>query len=112
VSLVRHLAPRWLALSALLGHGAAAGAQAGLTVPLDCRIGDGQWTPCTMTVQRIGELWWLQVGPQRFEFRSDGRGSTTLGDGAGTIRAVQPVWQGPRALCWDGICAKGELPLD
>jgi len=112
VSPCRRLAPRWLALSALLGHGAAAGAQAGLSVPLHCRIGEGQWTPCTMTVQRIGEHWWLQVGQQRFEFRSDGRGSTTVGDGAGAIRAVQPVWREPRALCWDGICAKGDLPLD
>jgi hypothetical protein len=111
VSLLRRFAP-CLGLAALLGLGAAAGAQAALTVPLECRIGDGQWTACTMTVQRFGEHWWLQVGGQRLEFRSDGRGSTTVSDGAGTKRAVQPVWREPHALCWDGICAKGDLPLD
>ena len=102
----------WLALSALLCQGAAAGAQAALTVPLECRIGTAGWTPCTMTIQRFGEHWWLQVGPQRLEFRSDGRGSITVSDGAGGRRSVQPVWREPRSLCWDGICAKGDLPLD
>ena len=101
-----------MALSALLCHGAAAGAQAALTVPLECRIGTAGWTPCTMTIQRFGEHWWLQVGPQRLEFRSDGRGSITVSDGAGGRRPVQPVWREPRSLCWDGICAKGDLPLD
>jgi hypothetical protein len=111
LSTVARLGP-WLALPALLCHGAAADAQSALNVPLECRIGDGPWSPCTMTIQRIGEHWWLQVGAQRLEFHSDGRGSISLRHGAGSQRAVQPVWREPRALCWDGICAKGDLPLD
>jgi hypothetical protein len=65
-----------------------------------------------MTIQAIGEHWWLQVGQQRLEFRSDGRGGVRLRDQGGLERAVQPVWAADRALCWDGVCAKGELPLD
>ena len=102
----------WLTLGCLLGPGAAAVAQAALTVPLECRIGAGAWSPCTMTIQRFGEHWSLQVQAQRLEFRSDGRGSITMRDAAGSQRTVQPVWQEPRTLCWDGVCAKGDLPLD
>jgi hypothetical protein len=65
-----------------------------------------------MTVVQLGEHWWLQVGGQRLEFRSDGRGSVSLRRGTGQSRAVQPVWGTDQALCWDGVCAKGNLPLD
>jgi len=111
LSAVTRIGP-WLTLGTLLCHGAAAGAQAALTVPLECRIGSAPWSPCTMTIQRFGEHWWLQVGAQRLEFRSDGRGSITMRDGSGSQRAVQPIWREPRSLCWDGVCAKGDLPLD
>lgn len=111
LSAVTRIGP-WLTLGTLLCHGAAAGAQAALTVPLECRIGSAPWSPCTMTIQRFGEHWWLQVGAQRLEFRSDGRGSITMRDGSGSQRAVHPIWREPRSLCWDGVCAKGDLPLD
>lgn len=111
LSAVTRIGP-WLTLVTLLCHGATAGAQAALTVPLECRIGSAPWSPCTMTIQRFGEHWWLQVGAQRLEFRSDGRGSITMRDGSGSQRAVQPIWREPRSLCWDGVCAKGDLPLD
>jgi hypothetical protein len=64
-----------------------------------------------MTVLRLGEHWWLQVGRERLEFLSDGRGGVSLRSG-GRTRAVLPVWAEDRALCWNGICAKGDLPLD
>ena len=82
------------------------------TIPLECRLGEGAWQPCTMTVVQLGEHWWLQVGSQRLEFRSDGRGSVSLRSGESQPRAVQPVWDQDQALCWDGVCAKGNLPLD
>jgi len=65
-----------------------------------------------MTIVQLGEHWWLQVGQQRLEFRSDGRGSISLRGGRDAPRAVQPVWGTDQALCWDGVCAKGNLPLD
>jgi hypothetical protein len=82
------------------------------TIQLHCRLAQGAWQPCTMTVERIGEHWWLQVGEERLEFRSDGRGAVSLLDRTGIARSVQPVWAADQALCWDGICARGELPLD
>jgi hypothetical protein len=88
------------------------GSSAGQSIPLECRLAAGAWQPCTMTVLQLGEHWWLQVGNQRLEFRSDGRGSVSLRSGTGVPRSVQPVWSADQALCWDGVCAKGNLPLD
>ena len=102
----------WLLLAALPPWGAPALADTTLRVPLECRLGMGTWSPCTMTIQRFGEHWWLQVGQQRLEFRSDGRGSITVTENGGPSRSVLPVWSDQQALCWDGICAKGDLPLD
>ena len=87
-------------------------AQNPLSVPVECQLNQGDWQPCTLTIDQIGEHWWLQVGPERLEFRSDGRGTVTLTDKAGATKSVQPVWTAQRALCWDGVCAKGDLPLD
>ena len=83
-----------------------------LSVPLECQIQRGRWQPCTLTIEQMGEHWWLQIGAQRLDFRSDGRGSTTLTEGGGTSKAVQPMWTAQRTLCWDGVCTKGDLPLD
>jgi len=65
-----------------------------------------------MTIVQLGEHWWLQVGRERLEFRSDGRGSIELRGGRHAPRSVHPVWGADQALCWDGVCAKGNLPLD
>jgi hypothetical protein len=81
-------------------------------VPLRCRIQGGSWQPCRMTIERIGEHWWLEVGNERLEFRSDGRGQVTLNDGKGQARQVVPAWSEEQALCWDGVCALGSFPLD
>jgi hypothetical protein len=54
----------------------------------------------------------LQIGEQRLVFHSDGRGSVTLSDPTGVSRTVQPVWTAQRELCWDGVCTKGDFPLD
>lgn len=83
-----------------------------LQVPLECQLRQGQWQPCWLTIIEVGQRWWLDVGGQRIEFRSDGRGSVTLRDAQGNSRLVQPVWTTQQALCWDGVCAKGDLPLD
>jgi hypothetical protein len=87
-------------------------AETSMSLPLECQLHQGQWQPCTLTIEQIGEHWWLQIGRQRLVFRSNGRGSITLSDGAGATRTVQPVWTAQQALCWDGVCTKGEFPLD
>ena len=91
---------------------AAARAQSAQNLPLECQLKAGPWQPCTLTIEQMGARWWLQIGEQRLVFHSDGRGSVTLIDRAGATKAVQPVWTAQRALCWDGVCAKGDLPLD
>ena len=81
-------------------------------MPVECELRGAGWRPCTLTIERMGEHWWLQVDGQRLDFRSDGRGSVTLQDGSGRSQVVEPVWTAQQALCWDGVCAKGDLPLD
>ena len=90
----------------------AAHAQTAMSLPLQCQLHQGPWQPCTLTIEQLGEHWWLQVGPQKLVFRSDGRGSITLSDPAGATKTVQPLWTAQRALCWDGVCTKGDFPLD
>jgi hypothetical protein len=82
-----------------------------LRVPLECRLAGGPWQACTMTIEQVGTHWWLDVGRERLEFRSDGRGSVSLSAG-GSSRAVMPAWNPDQALCWDGVCARGDIPLD
>jgi len=102
-----------LALSAgLVLWSVSARAEAPLRIPVQCRLGSGPWRECTMAIQRAGEHWWLEVGAQRLEFRSDGRGQIRLIEPSGLKRVVSPRWEEQQALCWDGICAKGNFPLD
>ena len=107
-SFVLRLLP--LLLGLVLG---GAPALAGQHVPLECRLDAGAWTHCTMKVERIGEHWWITSGDQRIEFRHDGRGKITMRrQRSSQWQAVQANWSADATLCWDGICARGEIPLD
>jgi hypothetical protein len=81
-------------------------------IPLQCRLGNGPWQDCRMRVEQVGSHWWLQVGPQTLEFRHDGRGSVTMQAASSGWRAVESRWEEDTSLCWDGVCARGEIPLD
>ncbi|MCP9850559.1 hypothetical protein KBY88_12180 [Cyanobium sp. Morenito 9A2] len=81
-------------------------------VPLSCRIGQGPWRSCVMTVSAPGVRWRLQVGDERIEFRHDGSGRVTLQRPGARAQLVSGRWIAAQTLCWDGICARGELPLD
>ena len=91
---------------------ADARAQSALSLPLECQLHQGPWQPCTLTIEEMGTHWWLQIGKQRLVFHSNAHGSVTLSDPAGVTRTVQPIWTAQRELCWDGVCTKGEFPLD
>ena len=71
-----------------------------------------------MEVESPGERWSLVVGPRRIAFRHDGRGTVRMDDPAsppgsnGHWRAVQTTWIAGPALCWNSICAQGDIPLD
>ena len=112
--LTQRICPGWLAAGLLvpwLGL-TAAQAEPKLSLPVECQLALGPWQPCTLTIEQVGEHWWLQVGSQTLVFRSNGRGEITLRDPAGITKTVQPVWTAQRALCWDGVCTKGDFPLD
>ena len=81
-------------------------------IPLECRLEQGLWQPCRMEVVTIGSQWALVVGAQRWEFRHDGRGSVTMQHGVGSWRPVSSRWEDRNSLCWDGVCARGDIPLD
>ena len=81
-------------------------------VPLECQLESAGWQPCQLTIEQLGSHWWLEMGGKRFDFHSDGRGGVTLTDSTGARKQVEPVWTAQQALCWDGVCAKGDLPLD
>lgn len=82
------------------------------TIALECRLPPGPWQPCQMQVERVGAHWWLLIGDQRLEFRHDGRGQVTMQRGKENWRQVDSRWGDDASLCWDGVCARGEIPLD
>ncbi|SBO42310.1 hypothetical protein [Cyanobium sp. NIES-981] len=86
-------------------------------IQLRCRDRNGPWADCHLQVEEIGRRWRLLLDGQSIEFRHDGRGSVTMqrhrtGEPATTWVPVEPRWSEEQALCWDGICAQGDLPLD
>jgi len=99
-------------LAALQAQATPEASMPNLTIPLECRLGKGAWQPCQMEVLAIGQHWFLVVGSQRLEFRHDGRGSLTMHGSGESWQPVNSHWEKPQDLCWDGICARGAIPLD
>ena len=86
-------------------------------VALECRVAQGAWRPCRLQMIEMGREWVLLIGQQRLLFRHDGRGRTLLDRGQGSPEAVNASWQNDGSgsaahLCWDGVCARGDIPLD
>lgn len=86
-------------------------------IPLRCREGSGPWRDCSLEVERLGERWSLLLDGQRLEFRHDGRGTVTMqrsstADPSPAWVPVEALWTEDPALCWNGVCAQGDLPLD
>lgn len=79
---------------------------------LECRLQAGPWQRCRMEVEQLGSRWWLVVGDQRIGFRHDGRGSVRMQWEGGAWQPVTARWDKDTNLCWDGVCARGDLPLD
>ncbi|MCP9916109.1 hypothetical protein [Cyanobium sp. ATX 6F1] len=107
---VCHLACQLLAGALVLVAAAAKGAAE--PIPLNCRIAQGPWRACVMTVASPGQQWRLQVGSKRFDFRHDGSGQVILKRPGAPLQVVSSRWIAAQTLCWDGVCARGELPLD
>lgn len=91
---------------------AAVGADEPPSYQVECRLEGGPWNPCVMTVESVGERWWIDLEGLRVLFRHDGRGSVEMRRSSGPWQRVSGNWQEDHALCWDGLCAKGSFPLD
>lgn len=81
-------------------------------IPLSCRIGQEPWRACVMTVASPGQQWRLQVGSRRFDFSHDGSGQVILKRPGSPLQVVSSRWIAAQTLCWERLCARGELPLD
>jgi hypothetical protein len=81
-------------------------------VALQCRLDGGPWRDCLMRIESLGERWSLVVGTERVWFEHDGRGQVRMQRGRHDWIPVEAHWTADTALCWDGICAMGEIPLD
>ena len=108
---VPRLALRLCCLLGLSG-GAVCSAERIGPVDLECSLDQGPWHPCQMRVQQVGELWQLQFSDELIRFQHDGQGHVRMRRGVRDWITVQPLWREDSALCWDGVCARGELPLD
>jgi hypothetical protein len=102
--------PLALLLLVLFHHGAMAAEHH--EAQLQCRLGQGPWQPCQMQVQDVGLRWELLIGARRIGFRHGGDGAVHMRQSAGQWRPVEATWQPDAILCWDGVCARGSIPLD
>ena len=94
-------------------------------ISLRCRDNNGPWLDCQMHLHDVGRRWDLTMGGRRFEFVHDGKGIVSMRRWPAEAKGHRPgvavpppwspvtvFWGEDQALCWDGLCAKGEIPLD
>lgn len=95
-------------------EGLGGGGKPGLAEPveLQCRLGDGPWQNCQMRVVALGLSWRLLVNGEQIGFQHDGKGNVQMQRARGSWEPVQAKWNAEAALCWNGVCARGDLPLD
>ena len=114
--IMRRLATLLGVLALLVGVGAAGAAPADDVVPvqrLDCRLMGGAWEPCTLRLDSDGMGWQLTIGSRpSLRFLHDGLGHVRMQGGPQGWRAVEARWLADASLCWDGVCARGAIPLD
>ena len=74
-----------------------------------------------MEVEQVGASWTLVVGKRRIGFRHDGSGMVRMqnpqpglqsGSTGGGWIPVETSWIAGPALCWNSVCAQGDIPLD
>ena len=96
-----------------LGVTCSANAQPQLSLPMECRQQKESWQPCRYESEQPGARWRLAFQNQTVHFRHDGTGlmQMQVGDHSAWT-AVQARWIAERTLCWNDVCARGDIPLD
>lgn len=80
---------------------------------IECKDMTDVWMPCEITIETIGKAWWLNFSDQKFSFQHDGSGEVSMkGSKEQNWKKVQARWVSNKTLCWDQVCARGEIPLD
>lgn len=109
--LISALTPAALLITA--GLGLAAPARPVLSLPVECRQQHQDWQNCRYESDQPGRSWQLAFPNKTVRFDHDGSGRMRMqlnenGDWTG----VQSRWIAERTLCWNDVCARGEIPLD
>ena len=109
--LIRSLAPFAVVMAAALGM--AAPALPAISLPLECRRQHQNWRNCRFESEQPGASWQLAFEDQTVRFRHDGSGRMRMQLNANSPwTSVEPRWVAEQTLCWNEICARGEIPLD
>ena len=82
-------------------------------VTMECRNADQAWSPCQYVSEQPGARWELAFSNQIVRFQHDGSGSMEMkiGERAPWAR-VEARWRPDGTLCWNTVCARGNIPLD
>ncbi len=106
------MAKKRLGLLMCLLLASSGGAAADSLELVRCRMSPGPWRSCQMEVQEVGQRWELLIGGERIRFHHDGHGTVRMQRQRHPWQVVEPRWNADSALCWDGVCAQGDFPLD
>ena len=100
-------------LLVVAGLGLAAPAKPAVSLPVECKQQDQVWQHCRYESDQPGKSWRLAFDDKTVRFHHDGSGlmKMQLNDN-GDWTAVQARWIAEQTLCWNNVCARGEIPLD
>ena len=93
--------------------GAPTRAESAVAVTMECRHANQAWSPCRYVSEQPGARWELAFSNQVVRFQHDGSGTMQMQIGDQTPWAeVQTRWSADGTLCWNTVCARGDIPLD
>ena len=109
--LIRSLTPAALMITA--GLGIAAPARPALSLPVECRQQQQDWQLCRYESDLPGASWQLAFENRTVRFRHDGSGQMRMQlNEQSAWTTVKARWIAEQTLCWNEVCARGEIPLD
>ena len=93
--------------------GAQARAESTAAISMECRHAHQVWSPCNVVSEQPGARWELAFNDQIVRFQHDGSGTIEMQIGEQSAwTKVQGRWTPDGSLCWNTVCARGNIPLD